>query len=207
MFDILGLLQLLKIELRYFCHNLFFILSSPARYFNGNLTFKIRLLARRKVVLTKLLQETPFWARGHLELCKTDVELLWYVKEKRDPRLVAEQSLSAKAFACLSKSDTAPETNILAEYYQALSMYFRQNYENALELLSKILDTNQSILLSEREYFLALEVAGICAVALERRDVANSYFESIPKSGRSQEVNFAMENMVTEKFLPKARPS
>lgn len=142
---------------------------------------------KRAGFVSSLLKFCPTWAKGHSLYAKEHI-LILKNSATRDLRAVSALRVSGAAILTLQKGKRNPGLELESKFLIAMGDFFEKHYEQALRGFSAILNGEQVNLLSEFSYYTALEYAGLAAIVLEEKEIAQKYFSLIPKEKRSVEV-------------------
>lgn len=192
------------------CRYELFQMSSSARLFfrrQGKSAVEVALkeahlfgphYAKRRVFLRNLLQQVPFWTRGHLLLGFTELELIRLSHAKPEPRtLLAVELASAAAQKLLQnrgERENAPSAlGLESLFLTGMLAFLKKDFSVALENFQRILLPENSVLVGEELYFKALENAAAAAMALGEKAQALELYRLLPQNRLTGEAATALD--------------
>ena len=154
--------------------------------------------AKRRVVLRGLLQQVPFWTRGHLLLGFTELELIRLSHAKPEPRALLALELATQAAAkLLEKSGESPgapsSLGLECSFLAGMRDVLKRDFAHALEKFQRILLPENSVLVGEELYFKTLENAAAAAMALGEKAQALELYRLLPTNRQTGDVASALD--------------
>lgn len=151
----------------------------------------------QRQLLCRLLRRTPYWLQGHLHLGMLEALVESRSTAARDTRRVARVRASAKAALSLLRHQSLSKIErksieLQASFLQGMSHFLFREFEKAADFFYEVLDPTQADYVNLELGLLCMEFGGFTAITLGEEERALRYFEALPPSRQTPEVQTSL---------------